>query len=302
MKKVLIYGTSTKAITELPAILINYKVLGFIDSDIKKNNQSLFDFPVFHYSELHKISCDLIIICSSFYDEIKSILESLNIKSFVNSSDIQVVQKTISDLLSYKRALKNIELKAIPQTPLLVSHIQSCQMLTNRIELLKMLPPNGTAAELGVATGSFSLDILKYALPKKLYLIDGWDSERYNLGLLNNIQQMLEENIQLGQICLKRKLSHEAVIEFPDHYFDWIYIDTTHSYEQTKLELELYATKIKSGGVIAGHDYCMGNWENSYKYGVIEAVHEFCVNHNYRLKYLTMDISETQSFAIEKIV
>jgi hypothetical protein len=302
MKKVLIYGTSTKAIRELPAILMNYNVLGFIDSDIKKNNQSLFDLTIYHYSELQSINYDLIIICSSFSDEIINTLELLEIKNYVNSSDIQSVKKIVSDMINYNQTTKILELKQIPQTPLLASHIQNCQMLTNRNELLKTLSKNGTIAELGVATGGFSLDILKYALPQKLYLIDAWDSARYNQDLLTNIQQVLAKNIQIGQVFLKRMLSHQAVTEFPDQYFDWIYIDTTHTYQQTKLELELYAPKIKCGGVIAGHDYCMGNWEKSFKYGVIEAVHEFCVKHNYRLKYLTMDITEAQSFAIEKII
>lgn len=35
---------------------------------------------------------------------------------------------------------------------------------------------------------------------------------------------------------------------------DVLFIDTSHTYEQTKAELELYAGKVKSGGVIVLHD------------------------------------------------
>ncbi|QLL84250.1 class I SAM-dependent methyltransferase [Aeromonas caviae] len=93
---------------------------------------------------------------------------------------------------------------------------------------------------------------------------------------------------------------HECRTYYLNSRFDWIYIDTTHSYELTRDELHGYANKIKPDGIIAGHDYMQGNWHAQCRYGVIEAVHEFCVTKNYRIRYLTMDISESLSFAIEK--
>ncbi|MEX0773138.1 MAG: class I SAM-dependent methyltransferase, partial [Balneolales bacterium] len=84
------------------------------------------------------------------------------------------------------------------------------------------------------------------------------------------------------------------------NYFDWIYIDTDHSYETTRDELRLYASKVKQGGIIAGHDYVKGNWITTYRYGVIEAVHEFCVNNDWELIYLTAEPIENQSFAIRR--
>lgn len=82
---------------------------------------------------------------------------------------------------------------------------------------------------------------------------------------------------------------------------DWIYIDTDHSYETTRDELRLYASKVKDGGIIAGHDYVKGNWITTYRYGVIEAVHEFCVGNDWELIYLTAEPLESQSFAIRKV-
>ena len=42
---------------------------------------------------------------------------------------------------------------------------------------------------------------------------------------------------------------------FDNEFFDWIYIDTDHSYETTYKELNSWSSKIKQDGVIAGHDY-----------------------------------------------
>lgn len=113
--------------------------------------------------------------------------------------------------------------------------------------------------------------------------------------------QKFASQITEGQCQIHRKPSTEAVGDFPDQYFDWIYIDTTHSYALTKQELNLYARKLKPKGILAGHDYTMGNWRAQLRYGVMEAVHEFCQSAGFRIKYLTMDLTENQSFAIEKI-
>ncbi|WP_372586303.1 class I SAM-dependent methyltransferase [Salinibacter ruber] len=86
-----------------------------------------------------------------------------------------------------------------------------------------------------------------------------------------------------------------------DNYLDWVYIDTTHSYEQTKKELEVSAMKVRKYGLICGHDYCNGNVPKRLNYGVIPAVHEFCIRYNWRIKYLTLEASGARSFALERI-
>lgn len=301
MKKILIYGTSNKALAELTALSLQYEVLGFVDSNIKRQGKILLGLKIYHYSDLENLNFDLIIICSDFFTDISNTLKSVGIDNYVNSNDIEEIQKNSAQIFSLQEEFRSNIIENIPQIPLQHSHIKNCTLLVNRLELLQKLPQEGIAAELGVDTGSFSSQILKENKPKTLHLIDVWDSTRFNQTLLDKIKSKFEQQIRLKSVVINRSLSHEAVHDFPDNYFDWIYIDTTHKYLQTKLELELYAQKIKPGGIIAGHDYCMGNWEKSFKYGVIEAVHEFCVTHKWRLKYLTMDIKENQSFAIEKI-
>ena len=58
---------------------------------------------------------------------------------------------------------------------------------------------------------------------------------------------------------------------------------------------------MKEDGIIAGHDYMMGNWLKTLRYGVIEAVHQFCIEDNWQLIYLTADQTENLSFAIKRI-
>lgn len=48
----------------------------------------------------------------------------------------------------------------------------------------------------------------------------------------------------------------EVVGSFPDSYFDFVYIDGDHSYNGAKSDLRNYFSKVRRGGIIAGHDYC----------------------------------------------
>jgi hypothetical protein len=117
--------------------------------------------------------------------------------------------------------------------------------------------------------------------------------------MYKNVQDRFSKQFNDGTLIVNRGLSTECVVDFDDDYFDWVYIDTDHSYKTTLEELRKYSHKVKENGLIMGHDYAMGNWGKHLKYGVIEAVFQFCVEENYEFVYLTMEL--TQSFAIKKI-
>jgi len=192
-------------------------------------------------------------------------------------------------------------LNSMPKVKLKKVNMQNCTLLLDREELLNNLPKDAVVAEIGVDQGEFSQKIIKLCKPKKLHLIDAWHSEYYHQGLALLVEQKFEQQISDQLVEINKGLSTEVVDRLPDNYFDWIYIDTVHDYHTTKLEMEKYSEKLKAGGIIAGHDYSMGNWLKGYKYGVIEAVHEFCVNNDWEFIYLTADFTENQSFAIKKI-
>ena len=67
-------------------------------------------------------------------------------------------------------------------------------------------------------------------------------------------------------ITLHKSYCEDAVNKFEDKYFDLIYIDANHSYEDVKANIELFLPKCKS--IISGHDY-QQEWP-----GVVKAVNE----------------------------
>lgn len=189
----------------------------------------------------------------------------------------------------------------IPKFDLKEAHMSDLKVLPNRMALLEKMPKNGIVAELGVNKGDFSEEIWEITKPQKLHLVDAWGSERYHLGLRKVIESKFQDQITSDKVVINQGLSTDMSLGFSDNYFDWIYIDTDHSYEVTKAELQAYKAKMKPGGIIAGHDYSQGNWKKLRRYGVIEAVHEFCVQEDWELIFLTIEMSDNPSFAIRKI-
>ena len=78
-------------------------------------------------------------------------------------------------------------------------------------------------------------------------------------------------------------------------FFDFIYIDTTHQYDQTVLELELAYKKIKNNGIVAGHDY------HPQMFGeVVNAVQFFSDKYKLPFTLTTDDVLNTYIFLIQK--
>ncbi len=68
---------------------------------------------------------------------------------------------------------------------------------------------------------------------------------------------------------LMRMKSHEAAPGFKDGSLAFVFIDADHRYEPVKHDIALWRSKIKAGGILAGHDYLPDEWP-----GVIQAVDE----------------------------
>ncbi|HEC66979.1 MAG TPA: class I SAM-dependent methyltransferase [bacterium] len=51
-----------------------------------------------------------------------------------------------------------------------------------------------------------------------------------------------------------RMLSTDAARIFPDEYFDLVFIDADHSYHAVRDDIIAWYPKVKTGGILAGHD------------------------------------------------
>ena len=181
-----------------------------------------------------------------------------------------------------------------PLTELEAKHIENCKIITDRIELLKLLPKNAQVAEIGVEEGQLSLEIMSICKPNNLELADWWlDKSAYSTTQTNKASF---KNVKLFKMDSVEYLKSKET-----DTLDWVYIDTSHTYDTTKNELLEAKRVVKHNGLICGHDYTSVDYSGLKKYGVVEAVNEFCKSFDYQFIYLTHETSRHISFAIQKI-
>src|SRR5262249_41566620 len=128
-----------------------------------------------------------------------------------------------------------------------------------------------------------------------------WNSKRFGDDKLNKVQRRFSAEIECGQVVINRGLSWEELEKFPDEYFDWVYLDSSHSYEIATRELEISRLKVKPYGLIGGHAYTTGNINRHLKYGVIQAVNEFCLRYDWEMIYLTHDPSRYLTYVMRRL-
>lgn len=155
------------------------------------------------------------------------------------------------------------------------------------------IPKGKIGAELGVLKGILSTILVDITKPKELHLMDPWyfleanwgwcDGNQSTIDALRTLLKSNKKNIEEGKVFVHVQDDLKTLNLFPDDYFDWIYVDSSHEYNHTVAELKLIEKKIKSTGIICGDD-----WRpdvNHYHHGVFKAVNEFCAEYNYEVIY-----------------
>jgi hypothetical protein len=74
-----------------------------------------------------------------------------------------------------------------------------------------------------------------------------------------NYQETVRRLHPFGDRCvIHRQTSQQAAAEFRDRALDFVYLDARHYRDALLEDLELWAPKIRHGGILAGHDYLDG--------------------------------------------
>lgn len=113
--------------------------------------------------------------------------------------------------------------------------------------------------EVGVYKSEFSEKFCKAGL--KLYSIDPW--KIYNDFTNPRGQKRLDFQYEHAKRLLSpypnstiiRKTSMDAVEEFKDASLDFVYIDANHEFRYIAEDIYEWTKKVRSGGVVSGHDY-----------------------------------------------
>lgn len=159
---------------------------------------------------------------------------------------------------------------------------------------LKIMGLNNRICELGVAAGANLWWLVKHAHPNYVLAIDCWSEEIcpfYNQAKHDNqhnrvIKIFSKAHKWAGTEMEIVKGDHnDLAVNYEDESFDFVYIDSDHQYEPTVNDIRIWWPKVRSGGILAGHDY---NSRNKL-YGVVEAVDEFVEANNIKYFYTTKE-------------
>ena len=179
--------------------------------------------------------------------------------------------------------------------------------LNTRSDFGKLLHEKGLdaypAAEIGVAEGRYSLEILQWGVPR-LYLVDLWGHVPGVKGGLGETDEVHERNYQ-DCVKLVAEFGHKAIFlrgmslamagTLPDGLLGFVHLDATHTYQETLDDLRAWYPKLVPGGIMSGHDYLNLDW------GVNQAVNEFAAERNIEVHAIDVDRVNDACFWFEKV-
>jgi hypothetical protein len=148
-----------------------------------------------------------------------------------------------------------------------------------------------TACEVGVYKGDNGIEMLTYDKIKKLYLVDNykpfykWFTDSVGVMFFDDTAEMFYEVVKErffkydGRVDLIKKDSVEAAKDFPDEFFDYVYIDGGHDYEMVRDDIKAWFPKVKKSGMLAGHDINADDVRKAViEFAVMNKILTFCVN------------------------
>lgn len=123
-----------------------------------------------------------------------------------------------------------------------------------RLGVLSLLdrPTGNVGIELGVAAGDFSVRLLESGRFDRLYGVDAYADHHE----VNEYKLALRRLGLSGGYTLLRMFFDEALELFEDNSLDFVYIDGyAHTGQKGGETIFAWASKVKPGGVVSGHDY-----------------------------------------------
>jgi len=150
-----------------------------------------------------------------------------------------------------------------------------------RADLAKLFRDRGftRGAEIGVADGRYSLTLCQTIPHLQLLCVDPWLAYKENPRGGPQSQQsgnfeIAKQRLAPYDATLVRAFSMDAVKDVPLGSLDFVFIDGHHGYDYVLNDLTEWGARVRSGGVISGHDFYEFKWA-----GVIEAVNEYTTAH-----------------------
>ena len=120
-------------------------------------------------------------------------------------------------------------------------------------------------AELGVKLGEFASHTLSQWTSCTTYvLVDLWAHQVNYMDIANTDDEEQEKTMKTALSTLEpfrdklevcRNYTTVCATQYPDDFFDYVYVDARHDYKGVTQDLDAWWPKLKDGGIFSGHDY-----------------------------------------------
>lgn len=258
------------------------------------------------------------IICIGVINAYKEIYEQIKASGLFREENIIKLSEWIAkyplhnSLLSEKCKLHKYEemkAKTFEVGDIESKLLRKAKVLANRYEVLDLIPKNGVVAEVGVAFGGFSKYILEKLQPKEFYAIDMYDEqlkgfwnknifEEQNISHYEWYRKEFQKYIDDGVLKMHKSISWDAMNEYPDNYFDYLYLDAAHDYQSVIKDITAIYPKMKNGSILQFNDYTYGN-SSAVAYGVIPVVNKFVNDTKSEVLYFCLEKGGYHDFVVK---
>jgi len=129
--------------------------------------------------------------------------------------------------------------------------------------------------EIGVWRGDHAKLLLETIKDIELTCIDPWEGYKWHsVEEQERYYQDTIRNLAPYKVTILKMFSLDALDKFEDRSLDFVHIDGNHDFDYCVTDIIFWSKKVKSGGIIAVHDY------DSHMTGVMRAVDSYTHCHS----------------------
>lgn len=145
-------------------------------------------------------------------------------------------------------------------------------------------------AEIGVEYGRFSETLANGITGVTLYSIDAWSAysayrEHVTQAKLERIFAEAQKRLA-GKSQIIREYSDKASEQFADDSLDFVYIDANHQFLNVTQDIHYWSAKVRSGGIVAGHDFKRHKGSYANVNHVKDVVQAWAYAHNIKVWFI----------------
>ena len=176
--------------------------------------------------------------------------------------------------------------------------LRNARVLPDRLAALPLWPKEAVIAEVGVALGGLSAEILGTCRPRKFLAIDRFDLHELPTLWGRSTEQLFggrthldfyshrfAADIASGVVEVMHGDSAPSIAALEDDSVDLFYVDADHLYGGVRRDLQELLPKVRADGWVIMNDYIPADTFSNEPLGVIQATNEFMIEHGWEMVY-----------------